>query len=476
MAGPAAGLPPRPWWHGPAGQPIDDWGSLPDRPSKADPDASPFRLHRDGEAPGRPAAVRALILYPMNALVEDQLTRIRKALDSDEAHAAMDERLGGNRIFFGRYTSSTPVTNYHRHPRPDAKEPERRTRKLKRLYEEMLDAERTQDAARQHDREHPEDEPTRFLFPSTDGAELVSRWDMQQTPPDVLVTNTSMLNAMLVREVEAPIFEKTRAWLESDPDAYFYLVLDELHLQRGSAGTEVAYMLRVLLDRLGLTASEHRHKLRILASSASLPVEGAERDRSLKYLYDAFGTHGTWRKGTPPPRGPQAWADAVVPGDPVEPSPRSTAVLPAAPFQTLLDAYGGAERLDFPSPARCEAAWREAARALHVEASGPPAHVAARAIAEAGARLATACVDEHGDAGRRPCPSSPSGSSAATRIGMARPCGDCSWREAWGMGCGTRGRTTPTSCASSTGRCRSGSTPSSGPSRASSRPQRNRPR
>src|SRR5690606_5125113 len=131
----------------------------------------------------------------------------------------------------------------------------------------------------------PDAEPTRFLFPSTDGAELVTRWDVQATPPDVLVTNTSMLNAMLVREVAAPVFDLTRQWIESDPNAYFYLVLDELHLQRGSAGTEVAYLLRVLLDRLGLTAPEHRHKLRVLASSASLPIDGDEREASLQYLY-----------------------------------------------------------------------------------------------------------------------------------------------------------------------------------------------
>lgn len=31
----------------------------------------------------RTAAMRAIILYPMNALVEDQLSRLRKALDSD---------------------------------------------------------------------------------------------------------------------------------------------------------------------------------------------------------------------------------------------------------------------------------------------------------------------------------------------------------------------------------------------------------
>lgn len=45
---------------------------------------------RDVEAKQRPKAVRAIILYPMNALVEDQLVRMRRALDSDEAHLEMD--------------------------------------------------------------------------------------------------------------------------------------------------------------------------------------------------------------------------------------------------------------------------------------------------------------------------------------------------------------------------------------------------
>ena len=39
---------------------------------------------RDVEAKQRPKAVRAIILYPMNALVEDQLVRMRRALDSDK--------------------------------------------------------------------------------------------------------------------------------------------------------------------------------------------------------------------------------------------------------------------------------------------------------------------------------------------------------------------------------------------------------
>ena len=79
-----------------------------------------------------------------------------------------------------------------------------------------------------------------------------------------------MLGAMLSREVEDPIFDKTRDWIANDPDAYFYFVFDELHLVRGSAGTEVSFLVKSLLVRLGLDRPEHRHKLRILASRASL--------------------------------------------------------------------------------------------------------------------------------------------------------------------------------------------------------------
>src|SRR5262249_42832974 len=59
---------------------------------------------------GRRAAMRALILYPMNALVEDQLQRLRRALDSPEARKWLDENRGGHRFYFGRYTSQTPVS------------------------------------------------------------------------------------------------------------------------------------------------------------------------------------------------------------------------------------------------------------------------------------------------------------------------------------------------------------------------------
>lgn len=144
-------------------------------------------------------------------------------------------------------------------------------------------------------------EKNQYLFPNVFGSELISRWDMQETPPDILVTNTSMLSIMLSREVDHGVFENTKKWLISDPNAYFYLVLDELHLIRGSSGTEIAGLIRYLIHRLGLDQPEHRHKLRILASSASLPTEGSLAKESLNYLNDFFGSNGLYKNSADVP-------------------------------------------------------------------------------------------------------------------------------------------------------------------------------
>jgi ATP-dependent helicase YprA (DUF1998 family) len=116
-----------------------------------------------------------------------------------------------------------------------------------------------------------------------DGGEMWSRWDMQDYPPDVLITNYSMMNIMLMRSLEMPVFELTRQWLEADCPRVFHLVVDELHTYRGTPGTEVAYLIRVLLDRLGLSSDSDQ--LRIIASSASLSGDTS----GLDYLEEFFG-------------------------------------------------------------------------------------------------------------------------------------------------------------------------------------------
>jgi len=211
-------------------------------------------------------AVRAMILYPLNALVEDQLRRLRSSLDSTKLKDWMDNNRGKNRVLFGRYTGLTPVSGW----------PSNKTA-IKRLAARMIEIEEETSKLAELGKD------IRYYFPNLDGGEMWSRWDMQETPPDILITNYSMLNIMLMRKIEEDIFEKTRNWLDRDKSNKFHLVVDELHSYRGTPGTEVAYILRLLLDRLGLDVESDQ--LVILATSASI----SESKESRIFLREFFG-------------------------------------------------------------------------------------------------------------------------------------------------------------------------------------------
>ena len=120
-------------------------------------------------------------------------------------------------------------------------------------------------------------------FPDPRQGEMIARWDMIASPPDVMVTNYSMLNVMLMRDIEEPLFTATRDWLASEPTNVFTLVVDELHLYRGTQGAEVAMIVRNLLDRLGLEADSSQ--LRCVATSASL----TDDEEGLGFLEQFFG-------------------------------------------------------------------------------------------------------------------------------------------------------------------------------------------
>ena len=177
-----------------------------------------------------------------------------------------------------------------------------------------------------------------YFFPRLDGSEMRSRWDMQDHPPDILITNFSMLSIMLMREADQGIFEQTRRWLQ-DEGSVFHLIVDELHLYRGTSGTEVGYLLRLLLERLGLTPDDPR--LRILASSASLEPNDAE---SLTFLSEFFGC--PWE------------SNQVIPGEP-RPVPQieGEEFLSPEPFIRLSDAHA-------TGPAEFSAACEELAVAI----------------------------------------------------------------------------------------------------------------
>lgn len=66
-----------------------------------------------------------------------------------------------------------------------------------------------------------------------------TRWDMQDYPPDILITNYSMLNIMMMRSIENNIFDSTKKWLGSNPENKFYFIIDELHAYRGTPGQKL---------------------------------------------------------------------------------------------------------------------------------------------------------------------------------------------------------------------------------------------
>ena len=215
-------------------------------------------------------AVRTLIMYPLNALAEDQMVRLRKSLEQDSVKNWLDKNRKGNRFTFGRYTGRTP-----------GKLGETRERSLRKA---IADWENLKNQKEQNPQIYDDD--LQFSIPCTDenSAEQIIRQDMQKNPPDILITNYSMLNIMLMRNRELDIFEKTKEWLK-DPNHIFTLVIDELHTYRGTAGTEVSYIIKVLLNRLGLTPDSPQ--VRFLASSASL----TKNERTDIFLRDFFGTN-----------------------------------------------------------------------------------------------------------------------------------------------------------------------------------------
>ncbi|ALO16789.1 ATP-dependent RNA helicase DbpA [Salinivirga cyanobacteriivorans] len=290
----------------------------------------------------RPQAMRAMILYPMNALVEDQMTRLRIALDSSPVRQWLNENTGGNTISFGRYNGSTPIAGKLERLNEDGI-PGINTTKVNSLMRELQAIERNQQKVEEYIRQERQkgnevdEKELKSFFQRLDGAEMRCRFDMQVAPPDIMITNFSMLSIMLMRDIDGPVFEKTRQWLacedlpedkrdQEKQNRIFHLVIDELHLYRGTQGTEIAYLLKLVMKRLGLHPGHPQ--LRILASSASLEPND---EKSLEYVGDFFG----FRKEDVKDK------FEIVTGElsPVDPLPEEDAPLPTNPFIEVCKAY-----------------------------------------------------------------------------------------------------------------------------------------
>lgn len=181
-------------------------------------------FEQDGKSPG----VRALLLYPMNALANDQLKRLR-------------ELLVGTEITFGRYTG-------------DTKETER-------------------DAQNRWREEHPNEEK----LPN----EIISREEIRKNPPNILLTNYSMLEYLLLRPEDASLFGGVFG------SKWRHIAIDEAHIYSGSLGTEIAFLLRRLKARIECDTGI-KPKLHCYATSATIGSKG-DLPKIAKFAQDLFG-------------------------------------------------------------------------------------------------------------------------------------------------------------------------------------------
>ena len=98
---------------------------------------------------------------------------------------------------------------------------------------------------------------------------------MRASPPAVLVTNFAMLEYLLERPIDSPLWEHGHdlGWI----------VLDEAHTYTGAVGIDVAMLIRRLKQRFGIS----RGKIRCIATSATLPI--TNREEVLKSMSNLLG-------------------------------------------------------------------------------------------------------------------------------------------------------------------------------------------
>lgn len=152
-------------------------------------------LLKEEEAGTLNDAVRAIIIYPMNALANDQIKRLQKLLKDHPT------------IRFGLYNGNTEQTK------------DRALAEYQRVNGRNA---------------HP--------LPN----EVICRDEMQTNPPHILITNYSMLEYMMLRPKDDKVFSGAQLR---------YIVLDEAHIYKGATGMETSLLMRRLRARISTPGS-----------------------------------------------------------------------------------------------------------------------------------------------------------------------------------------------------------------------------
>lgn len=190
----------------------------------------------------RVAGVQAIILYPLNALIESQKERLGEWMAP----------------FVGRLSYA--------------------------LYNRYM-----------------EQELPRLKWPG--GAQVPDRKRLRDNPSSVLVTNTTMLEYLLMRAQDKPILDQSQGKLR-------WIVLDEAHSYVGAQAAEMALLLRRVRQAFGVAADN----VRLVATSATIGEGEETREALRKFVADLGGVsttqvdiiEGTEEEPVLPPAGPQA--------------------------------------------------------------------------------------------------------------------------------------------------------------------------
>ena len=106
---------------------------------------------------------------------------------------------------------------------------------------------------------------------------ITDRDTLRLSPPDILLTNYKMLDYLLIRPRDFPL------WKENGPETLRYLVVDEIHTFDGAQGTDLACLIRRLKSRLKL----EKGRLCCVGTSATLGEK--ETQRVCTYAGKVFG-------------------------------------------------------------------------------------------------------------------------------------------------------------------------------------------
>ena len=164
--------------------------------------------------------IKAIVLYPMNALASDQERRFAEAVWKDPLLKAAGVTVGN---YTGRYDPSDPGAG-------------------------------KESGEREMGKNHG----------------ITHHGVQQENPPDILLTNYKMLDFLLMRPQDQNL------WRFNEPGVLCYLVLDELHTYDGAQGSDVACLIRRLKERLAIP----RGGFCVVGTSATLDSRCSVTDTS----------------------------------------------------------------------------------------------------------------------------------------------------------------------------------------------------